>query len=84
MGLVLHKKNRKQGVLTAEKLDKIEASLERNPRKSLTRVAAQSGMSLGSAHTGMRLLKLRLHKIAVVQRLNNPATGIPAHSYVVS
>jgi hypothetical protein len=54
MGSVLHK-NRKRSVVTVEKLDEIGASLEKNSRKSLTRLAAQSSISLGSAHTAMRL-----------------------------
>jgi hypothetical protein len=77
MGSVLHK-NRKKSVMTVEKLDEIGASLERNSRKSLTRLAAQSGMSLGSAHTAMRLQRQPC-KMAAVQRLTNPDTGISAN-----
>jgi ERCC4-type nuclease len=68
-GSVLNKKkNRKRSVLTAEKLDETGASLESSPRKSLTQLAVQYGMSLGSAHTAKRLLKFRFSgtKLAVV------------------
>jgi transposase len=62
------KKNRKRSVLTAEKLDEIGASLESSPRKSLTQLAVQYGVSLGSAHTATKLLKFRFSgtKVAVV------------------
>jgi hypothetical protein len=68
-GTVLDKKkNRKRSVLTAEKLNEIVASLESSPRKSLTQLAVQYDVSLGSAHTAMRLLKFRYsgRKVAVV------------------
>jgi hypothetical protein len=61
--------------LTEEKLDEIGAFVETSPRKSQTRLSAQCGVSLGSAHTAARLLKLRLYKITVVQRLANPDGG---------
>ncbi|XP_021921345.1 uncharacterized protein LOC110830569 isoform X2 [Zootermopsis nevadensis] len=53
------KKNRKRSVLTEEKLDEIGALLEKSPRQSLASLAAQSGVSLGSAQTATRLLKLK-------------------------
>jgi hypothetical protein len=62
------KKNRKRSVLTAEKLDEIGASLESSSRKSLTQLAMQYGVSMGSAHTATRLLKFcsSRTKVAVV------------------
>jgi hypothetical protein len=57
------KRNR---VLTEEKLDDIGHRLENSPRKSLRRLARQSGVSVGSAWTTTKLLHIRPYKIAVV------------------
>jgi hypothetical protein len=73
------KKNRKWSVLTEEKLHEIGAFLEIRPRKSLTRLSAQCGVSLGSAHTATRFMKLRLYTITVVQRLTNTNSGARIH-----
>jgi hypothetical protein len=59
--------------MTVKKLDEIWFSLERTPLKSFIRWAAQSAMTLGSAHMAMRLHWLP-RKIAAVQRLANPVT----------
>jgi hypothetical protein len=53
--------------------------MEISPRKSLTRLAAWSGLSLGSAHTVTRLVKLQPYKITVVPGLTNPDSGIRIH-----
>jgi len=42
---------------------------------SNTHLAAKSGMSLGSVHTTIKLLKLQLYKITIVQRFTNPGCG---------
>jgi hypothetical protein len=59
--------------MTEEKTREAVSFLERSPWKSLTRLSAQSGSSLGSVHTAMRLLKLRPYKITV-KELTNPSS----------
>jgi hypothetical protein len=44
------KKQSKRIVLTEEKVRDIEARLQISPRKSLRRLAQETGVSLGSAH----------------------------------
>ena len=44
------KRNRKRTVLTVETLDKIGASLERTPTKSIPKLAQRVGISESSAH----------------------------------
>jgi hypothetical protein len=58
-GLVLDRKNRKESVLR-EKNDETGGSLKKT-RRSLTCSGAQPGVSLGPAHTAMRLLKFQPH-----------------------
>jgi hypothetical protein len=53
-------------VLTEEKLDDIGARLEHAPRKSLKRVAEETGVSKSSVRTATELLKLRSYKTAVI------------------
>jgi transposase len=62
------KKRRRRSILTEEKLNEIWSSLERNPGRPLTHLAAQSGVSLGSVYTATRLLKWRSHTVILVQR----------------
>jgi hypothetical protein len=45
-------------MLTEEKLDDIGARLEHTPRKSLKRLAQDTGVSNSSARTATQLLKL--------------------------
>lgn len=47
----------KRRVLTEEKLDEIGAKLEHSPRKSLRRLAQETGVSITSARTATILLK---------------------------
>jgi hypothetical protein len=42
-----------------EKKKRNRTFLKRNPKKFLIQLAAQSGVSLGSIHTEMKLLKLQ-------------------------
>jgi hypothetical protein len=60
MGVGLEKGKKRGDEYCHKKLDETGAFLERSPRKTLTHVAAQSGMSLGSAHTTTRCSKLQL------------------------
>jgi hypothetical protein len=53
-------------VLTEEKVQDIQAQLQVSPRKSLTRLAQETGVSLGSAFTATKLIKFRPYKITVV------------------
>jgi hypothetical protein len=52
------KKKSKRIVLTEEKVRDIEARLQISPRKSLRRLAQETGVSLGSAFTATKLIKL--------------------------
>jgi hypothetical protein len=52
-------------VLTEEKLDDIGARLEHTPRKSLKRLAQETGMSKSSARRATQLLKLRPYKTVI-------------------
>jgi hypothetical protein len=52
-------------VLTEEKLDDIEARFEHTPRKSLKRLAQETGVSKSSARTATQLLKLGPYKTAI-------------------
>ncbi|KAJ9580924.1 hypothetical protein L9F63_023896 [Diploptera punctata] len=47
---------------TTEKLDEIGENLERSPQKSLPKLAQQVGISVSSAHTATKLLKLKPYK----------------------
>jgi hypothetical protein len=49
-------------MLTEDKLDDIGARLEHTPRKSLKRLAQETGASKSSARRATQLLKLRPYK----------------------
>ena len=69
-GSVLDRKlQRTRHVLTEEKLDEIGQTLERSPRKSLSRLSQKTGVSQFSAWKASKLLKLKPYKITVVQEL---------------
>jgi hypothetical protein len=58
-GLILNKKiKRRHHVFTKEKLDHIGARLEHSPRKSLAKLAQQADISVSSAMTATKVLKL--------------------------
>jgi hypothetical protein len=57
-------------VLTEEKVRDIEERLQISPRKSLRRLAQETGFSLGSAFTATKLIKFRPYKITVVHELS--------------
>ncbi|PSN42479.1 hypothetical protein C0J52_09800 [Blattella germanica] len=54
-------------VLTKEKLNDIAERLEHTPRKSLKRLAHETGVSEFSARNATKLLKLKPYKIPVFQ-----------------
>jgi hypothetical protein len=60
------KRNR---VLTKEELDDIGRRLENSRRKSLRRLAQQSGVSVGSVWTATELLHIRPYNITVVPEI---------------
>ncbi|PNF15704.1 hypothetical protein B7P43_G12455 [Cryptotermes secundus] len=69
-GILIDRKPLKRNrVLTEEKLDDIGHRLENSPRKSLRRLAQQSGVSLGSAWTATKLLHIRPYKFTVVHEI---------------
>ena len=69
-GSVLDRRpQRTRHVLTEEKLDEIGQTLERSPRKSLSRLSQETGVSQFSTLIATTLLKLKPYKIAVVQEL---------------
>jgi hypothetical protein len=57
--LIDKKQKHKRRVFTEEKLDDIGARLERTPRKSLKRLAQETGVSKSSARKTTQLLKFR-------------------------
>jgi hypothetical protein len=66
-GLLIDKKKKhKRRVLTGEKSDDIGARLKYTPRKSLTRLAQETGVWKSSARAATQLLKLRLYKTTVI------------------
>jgi AraC-like DNA-binding protein len=56
------KRQSKRNVLTEEKVEDIQAQLQVSPRKSLRRLAQETGVSLGSAFTATKLKKNRPKK----------------------
>jgi response regulator of citrate/malate metabolism len=62
-GLLIDKKQKhKHQVLTEEKLDDMGARFEQTPKKSLKRLAQETGVSKSSARRATQLLKLDLIK----------------------
>jgi hypothetical protein len=47
-------RNRQKSVLTSGILQDIQTAITRSPHKSLQKLSAQTGISLGSAHTAVR------------------------------
>jgi transposase len=77
--LLIDKKQKcKCQVLTEEKLDDIGARLQHTPRKSLKRLAQETGVSKSSARIETRFLKLRPSKTTVIHALQprNPTTMV--------
>jgi transposase len=67
-GLLIDKKQKhKRRVLADEKLDDIGARLEHTPRKSLKRLAQETGVSKCNARRATQLLKLRPYKTTVIR-----------------
>ena len=66
------KKQSKRTVLTELKVQDIQARLQISPRKSLRRLAQETGVSLGSARTATKLIKFRPYKVTVVHELKQP------------
>jgi hypothetical protein len=64
--LIDKKQKHKRRVLTEEKLDDTGTRLEHTPRKSLKRLAQETGVSKSSARRATQLLELRTHKKTVV------------------
>jgi hypothetical protein len=60
------KKKHKRRVLSREKLDDTGARLERTPRKSLKRLAQETGVSKSSARRETKLLNLRPYKTTII------------------
>jgi transposase len=79
-GLLIDKKQKHKGrMLTEEKLDDVGARLEHTPRKSLTRLAQETGVSRSSARTATKLLKLRPYKTAIIHALQPRDAGSRYH-----
>jgi hypothetical protein len=77
------KQKLKHQVLTEEKLHDIGARLEHTPRKSLKRLAQETGVSMSSARRATQWLKLRHYKTAVIHILqpHNPASRVHFSSW---
>jgi hypothetical protein len=65
-GLLIDKKQKHK---LTEKLDDIGARPERTPRKSLKRLAQETGVSVSSTRSATQLLKLRPYKTTVIHAL---------------
>jgi hypothetical protein len=66
-GFLIDKKQKhKRRVLTGEKLDNIRARIQHTPRKSLKRLAQETGVSKSSARTATNLLELRPYKTTII------------------
>jgi hypothetical protein len=65
-------------VLTEEKQDDVGTRLEHTPRKSLKRLAQETGVSKSRARTATQLLKLRPYKTTVLHALQSrpPASRV--------
>jgi hypothetical protein len=70
------KRQSKRNITTEEKIQDIQARLQVSPRKSLRRLAQETGVSLGSALTATKLIKFRPYKITVVHELKQPAFSV--------
>jgi hypothetical protein len=78
-GLLIDKKQKhKRRMLTEEKLDATGATLEHTPRKSLNRLAQETGVSKFGARTATQLLKLRSYKTTVIHafQLRDPPSRV--------
>jgi hypothetical protein len=63
-------RNRQKSVLTPGILQDIQTAITRSPHKSLRKLGAQTGISLGSAHTAVRkMLKLYPYRMQVFHEL---------------
>jgi hypothetical protein len=63
-------RNWHKSVLTPEILQDIQMAITRSPHKSLRKLSAQTGISLGSAHTAVRkMLKFHPYRKQVFQEL---------------
>jgi hypothetical protein len=71
--LIDKKQKHKHRVLTEEELGDIGARLEHTPRKTLKRLAQETGVSKSSARRATQLLKLRPYKTTVVHARLAPA-----------
>ena len=69
-GSLLDKNRNRQSVLTPRKLQDIQTAITRSPHKSLQKLSAQTGISLGSAHTAVRkMLKMYPYRMQVFHEL---------------
>jgi transposase len=68
-GFLIDKKQKHKCRVLTEKLDDIGARLEHTPRKSLKRLAQETGVSKFRARRVTQLLKLRPYKTAVTHAL---------------
>jgi hypothetical protein len=67
MGLLIDKRQEhKRRVFTEEKLEDLGARLEHTPRKSLKRLAQETGVSKSNAGSATQLLKLIPYKTTVI------------------
>ena len=63
-------RNRQKSGFTPGILQDIQTAITRSPRKSLRKLSAQLGISLGSAHTAVRkMLKFYPYRMQVFQEL---------------
>jgi len=63
-------RNRQKSVLTPVILQDIQTSITRSSHKSLRKLSAQTGISLGSAHTAVRkMLKFYPYRMQVFHEL---------------
>jgi hypothetical protein len=79
MWLLIDKKQKQKRRALTEKLDDTGARIERTPRKSLKRLAQETGVSKSSARTATQLLKLRPYKTTAIHALRPRNPGSRFH-----
>ncbi|PSN34968.1 hypothetical protein C0J52_24961 [Blattella germanica] len=76
-GSVINKKiKRTRHVLTEEKLDDIAERLEHSPKKSLKRLAQETGISESSARNATRLLKMKHPIVQEIRQADPDRIGV--------
>jgi hypothetical protein len=74
-GLLIDKRQEHKRRVFTEKLEDLGARLEHTPRKSLKRLAQETGVSKSGARSATQLLKLRPYKATVIHTFQPMPSG---------